>query len=69
MVMLEGTFNFRLQKPRSAWEAGPFSDLELKRHHYFLGSWRSLDLTDGREHGVRERQSRGGRPMSPVLRV
>lgn len=76
MVMLEGTFNFRLQKPRSAWEAGPFSDLELKRHHYFLGFWSpdspykgSLDPTDGREHGVRERLGRGGRPMSPVLRV
>lgn len=39
MMVLEGTFNFRLEKPHSAWEAGPFSDLEPRTHRSFLGFW------------------------------
>lgn len=65
MMMLEGPFNFRLQKARSAGEAAPFGDLEPKRHHRFLG-FGSPDSPykvepgpqDGQECGVEKRQGR-----------
>lgn len=74
MMMLEGTFNFRLQKPPSAWEAGPYGDLEPKRHRCFLGFW-SPDAPYRMEPGPHRwpgawvgKEGCGGRPMSSVVR-